>query len=84
MQENYKDRLTSAEIGNNWLIYMLESASICLLKYFQENVLDRGIKSIIKFALDLSEKRVQNIKDFFKKDHLPSPVGFNNNALVKS
>jgi hypothetical protein len=76
MQTEIENKLTLAEIGNLWVDYMNNSAALCVLKYFNEKAVEKDIKSLLKFALDLSEKRVNNIKNIYKQENLPVPVGF--------
>lgn len=69
-------RLTSAEIANLWSQYVNDSMSICVLKYYLKNVQDKEIRSILEFALELSERHLQKIREFLDDDKYPIPMGF--------
>jgi hypothetical protein len=45
-------RLSSAEIGGLWANYILESMTICLLKYFLYHNQDEEIKPLLEKALN--------------------------------
>lgn len=69
-------RLTSAEISVVWSSYINNSFSICVMKYFLENVKDPDAKSVLQFALKLAEKSMKTSYQFLKEDNQPIPVGF--------
>ncbi|WP_042143897.1 DUF3231 family protein [Paucisalibacillus sp. EB02] len=76
MQENHDTRLTSSEISVIWSSYLNNSFSMCIMKYFLENVDDPDIKSVVQFSLDTSEKNFNTSKEILMKDNQPEPVGF--------
>lgn len=69
-------RLTSAEIGSLWSQYLWDSMAVCFLQHFAENAVDAEIRTVIEYALELSQKHTGSIKEFFTKDDIPIPVGF--------
>src|SRR3954447_7704491 len=69
-------RLTSTEITNLLTQYEQETMSICINKYVLATVKDSQIRSVFKFALELSEKHVKKLKGFFNKENFPVPNGF--------
>ena len=69
-------RLTSTEITNLLTQYEQETMSICINKYVLATVKDSQIRSVFKFALELSEKHVKKLKEFFNKENFPVPNGF--------
>ncbi|WP_407268847.1 DUF3231 family protein [Radiobacillus sp. PE A8.2] len=69
-------RLTSAELGQLWVQYLNDSASICMLTYFAEKAEDIEIKSIIEHAIKLSEVHIQKITTIFNEGDHTIPHGF--------
>jgi hypothetical protein len=69
-------RLSSAEIGGLWATYILESMSVCLLKYFVYYCEDEEIKAILKQTLEISEGHVQQMTSIFNAEKIPIPDGF--------
>ncbi|MFC7062744.1 DUF3231 family protein [Halobacillus seohaensis] len=75
-------KLTSAEITNLWAAYMNDSGTICHLKYYLNTVEDTEIKSVIQYALDISQLHVNTITEIFTREGYPVPHGFNLNEDV--
>lgn len=69
-------RLTSAEISNLWTTYMNNTMSKCVLSYFLSKVEDTEIRSVVEYALNVSNKLIDEIETIFKEEKLPIPVGF--------
>ncbi|MCC3356323.1 DUF3231 family protein [Bacillus sp. REN16] len=69
-------RLTASEIAQLWIQYLNDSGSICVLSYFFEKAEDEEIKSIIKYALDLSQSHIQKITDILQEEKNVVPYGF--------
>jgi len=76
MHRELNPRLTSSEISVVWSSYMNNSFSICIMEYFLTNVDDSEIKSILEFALNISQNMLNMSKEILKKDNQPIPVGF--------
>lgn len=68
--------LTSAEIANLWSQYMNDSLAACMIRYFLEKVEDKDIRSVLEFALELSNTQIEKIKGFLNKEKYPIPIGF--------
>lgn len=75
-------RLTSAELGFLWSQYLSDSMAVCFLKKFSYKVEDLEIKAIVDYALQLSTEHLQRIKQFFKGQGMPVPVGFNDGDVM--
>ncbi|WP_010097633.1 DUF3231 family protein [Ornithinibacillus scapharcae] len=84
MQGEHSPRLTSSEISVMWSSYQNNSFTICILKYFLTNVDDPEVKSIIEFALGISQKNYEISKEILKNDKQPIPVGFTNEDVSTS
>ncbi|WP_202081520.1 DUF3231 family protein [Caldalkalibacillus salinus] len=69
-------RLTAAEMGMLWNHYMTASMAICTTKYFLEKVEDEEVEPIVQYALENSKKQLQTVKDIFKHENHPIPMGF--------
>ena len=69
-------RLTSTEITNLLTQFEQETMSICIGKYVLATVKDPQIRSVFQFSLELSEKHVKKLKEFFNKEKFPVPNGF--------
>jgi hypothetical protein len=73
---NHCSRLSSSELANLWSQYINDSLSRCMLRNFIKNVQDTDISRVLQYALELSEKHLQKIKDFLTKENYPIPKGF--------
>jgi ferritin-like metal-binding protein YciE len=69
-------RLSSAEIGGLWANFILESMTICLLKYFLYHNQDEEIKPLLEKALKNAEDHIQTISAIFDNEHIPLPDTF--------
>lgn len=76
METQHCTRLTSSEIGNLWTQYMNDTMAICFNRYAIAKLEDEDIRSLFQFALELSERHVQRIKEFFEQENFPIPQGF--------
>ncbi|MFZ3590941.1 DUF3231 family protein [Bacillus sp. DJP31] len=76
MKHNTTAILTSPEIAALWTQYMNDTLSICFSKYALEIIEDPDIKKIYETSLDLSERHVVKIKEFFNNEQFPIPFGF--------
>ncbi|MEH7245931.1 DUF3231 family protein [Neobacillus niacini] len=74
-----KDRMvkiTSSELAMLWSQYLNDSGSICVLTYFLEKAEDPEIKSVIEFALQLSNNHIEKLTVTFKEENFAIPYGF--------
>lgn len=71
-----KEKLTSAEIGKLWVVYMGNSMSICVLSYFLNHVEDTDIKGVVQKALNMSKDFMDKISQVFNEEGIPIPIGF--------
>ncbi|PLS08611.1 DUF3231 family protein [Neobacillus cucumis] len=69
-------RLTAPEISSLWTQYMFDTMSICWIKYALEHLEDQDTIEIYKFSLELCERHVQKVKEFFEAEDFPIPMGF--------
>jgi hypothetical protein len=76
MPTEHNIRLTSAELADLWTTYLTDSMTICVVKHFIAKVQDTQIRPILEFALNLSEKHIQQITDIYRKEGHSIPVGF--------
>lgn len=76
MEDKTKLRLTAAEMSGLWMQYINDTLSVCVNSYFSETVEDEEIRPIIQWALDTSKENLLLMKDLFKKDNFPIPMGF--------
>lgn len=74
--ENSKNKLTSVEIGSLWSNYMSASLSHRVLQHFAEKMVDKQMKQVIEFALDLSVQHQQSLEEIFISEDYPIPQGF--------
>ncbi|MBG9812326.1 hypothetical protein ABD68_12200 [Bacillus endophyticus] len=77
METEHHVDLTSAEIANLWTVYQNDTMIICVLKYALATVQDTEIRSVLEFALQLSQSHVQQLTAMFNEEQLPIPDGFN-------
>jgi hypothetical protein len=76
METEHNIRLTSAEISQLWASYMNDSFSICVLKYFINNVDDTEVRSVLEYALQLAQSHIPKLTAIFNKENYPIPHGF--------
>ncbi|MBM6619630.1 DUF3231 family protein [Bacillus suaedaesalsae] len=69
-------KLTANEKAYLWTNYMVDSMAVCCLSYYIEKCEDSEIHDILSFALDLSKKHTQFVKETFTKEKYPVPIGF--------
>jgi hypothetical protein len=74
--EQHHPPLSSSEIANLWGSYMNDSMSVCVIKYFLHIVQDVEVKSVLEYALSLSEKHINQVIEFFQAEQIPIPIGF--------
>jgi hypothetical protein len=76
MHNQQETGLTITETTNLWLQYNTESMDICVKRYILAHMEDNEIKSLITYALNISEQHIQKIKIFFDQEKYPLPTGF--------
>lgn len=76
--ERTRISLTAPEISSLWTQFMFETMSIGFIKYALEHINDEEIIEIYKHSLELSERHVQIVKEFFAGEGVPIPKGFTN------
>jgi hypothetical protein len=69
-------KLTAAELSYLWTSYLADSMAVCVLKYFLVHIDDKEIKSLTTYALELSQKHVEFIREIFTKEQIQIPQGF--------
>ncbi|MFB6466362.1 DUF3231 family protein [Cytobacillus sp. Hz8] len=83
-ETEHNPKLTSAELGNLWLTFMDDSMFKCILQYFVEKNEDKNMKPIFEYALDLTQKHLKTISEFYKMDNRPVPQGFTDEDVIKT
>lgn len=68
--------LTCTEIGGLWGVFIQESMSTCFLTYFLHHLQDEEIIPLVKEALQISQKRLDTIKNIFLAENFPLPAAF--------
>jgi hypothetical protein len=76
--ESTRISLTAPEVSSLWTQYMFDSMSICFIKYALEHLEDEDIIEVYKVSLELSERHVQKVSEFFVGEGIPIPQGFTN------
>ncbi len=76
MQTDHNVRLTSAEIGQLWSSYMADTMSNCVLNYLLNSIEDSEVRSVIQYALSLTQKHIERLQTIFRLEKFPIPVGF--------
>lgn len=75
-QTQHKIELTSAEVANIWQSYMNDTSAICTISTFLSHVEDTEIRSVLEYAMQLSQAHVQKLQSFFTEEQIPVPQGF--------
>lgn len=74
-------KLSCAEISTLWTLYLNNSMSVYVLKYYLEYVEDPEIRKVIAEAYDIASDNEQEIKHIFWKEQYPLPIAFSENDL---
>nr|WP_263326714.1 DUF3231 family protein [Neobacillus sp. Marseille-Q6967] len=74
--EQINEKMTSAEMGKLWAVYMGNTMFKCVLSYFLQHVDDGDIKIVVQNALDLSKDFIKEIEKIFQQEDIPIPIGF--------
>lgn len=69
-------KLTATEISYLWTTYITDSMSVCVLKYFLENIEVEDVKTLITHAFDLSQQHIEIIRGIFSDEGIVIPQGF--------
>jgi hypothetical protein len=77
MDQRHNDiRLTSGEIAVLWGSYMNDTLGICTLSYFLKDAKDPEVRSVLEYAISISKKHIEVIKEIFNSEKFPLPTGF--------
>lgn len=68
--------LTATEITFLWTTYQADSMSICVFRYFLQNVNDDEISKLVTHALDISQQHVEMIREIMSKEDMQIPLAF--------
>lgn len=71
------ERLTAAEMGHLWELYLYNAASKCLLQYFGAKAQDPEISGVLDYALQIMNTRLNKISQIFNTVGFPIPQAFN-------
>jgi hypothetical protein len=82
MRDKSRIRLTAAEMTTLWSQYINDTASVCVLSHFSENVKDDEVHPIIEFALNTSKRNLSFLTELFQKDGFPVPIGFTEDDVI--
>lgn len=73
--------LTCTEIGGLWGVFFQESMSSCFLIYFLHHLQDEEIIPLAKESLQISQGRLNKIKNIFLAENFPVPAAFSEGDL---
>jgi hypothetical protein len=76
VETQHNTRLTSPEVASLWTQYIDDSMNICIKKHVLERVEDAEIRSVYEFAIGLSQKHIEKIKELLGQEKYPIPIGF--------
>lgn len=74
--QTLQGKLTSSEVAQLWTTYMSNSMAKQKLRYFLAKCEDAEIHNILDYALQLANKMVNSVSEFFKQANHPIPQGF--------
>lgn len=81
-ETKHKVDLSSSEVASIWQSYMSDSSAICTIGTFLSNVEDKEIRSVLQYAMQLSQAHVQKLETFFTEEQMPIPQGFSTKSDV--
>ncbi len=73
---NHHIDLTAAEVASLWSNYMSDTSAICMFDFFLIHVEDTEIRSLLEFAMKLSQAHVKKLQSIFNEENHPIPEGF--------
>lgn len=76
LQDINKIPLVSSEIFGLWNSYINDTAAICIIKHFVNNIDDVDVRPVVQQALDISASHIPVLTNFFSQEGLPVPEGF--------
>lgn len=68
-------KLTAAELGILWSLYMYDSLQVCMAKYFLATAEDEAIKPVIIYGRDISQTRQKKIGRILSQENIAVPEG---------
>ncbi|TLS35397.1 DUF3231 family protein [Pseudalkalibacillus caeni] len=68
--------LTANEISNIWAGYLKSSMELRFFEHFLSTTKDKDIKKVVEKMFNFSQKKINELKKIFNKDHLAVPLGF--------
>ncbi|HLR72247.1 MAG TPA: DUF3231 family protein [Pseudogracilibacillus sp.] len=71
-----KSDLTSGEVGYLWESYQYESMQYIGIQFFLQHVHDKQTEKLLQKAMNLSEKRINQIQTIFTEEDYPIPEGY--------
>ncbi|CAI6035160.1 DUF3231 family protein [Cohnella sp. JJ-181] len=75
--------LTAPEIANLWSAYQGDTMATCVLSHFADTVEDTQIKDLVLYCLEISERHVQWLSEFFQAEEIPVPIAFTNEDVTR-
>jgi hypothetical protein len=73
--------LTCTEIGGLWGVFFQESMSTCFLIYFLHHLRDEDIIPLAQESLQISQGRLNKIKNIYLAENFPVPAAFSEGDL---
>ena len=73
--------LSASEILNLWNVYLTETMTTHVTKYFINTTEDLGVKRMLEYALQISIEGVETSSKILKDANHPLPEGFNENDV---
>lgn len=69
-------KLTASEMSVLWTSYLNDTLGVCTISYFLKHVEDPDVRAVLEYALDLSKKHIEVIRQIFSNEKIPIPLGF--------
>lgn len=76
MDITHKAELTASEISNLWVSYQNDTMAKCVLRQFIATCDDESTRSILEYALSISEMHIQKVTEILNCEGYPIPVGY--------
>ncbi|WP_187370778.1 DUF3231 family protein [Bacillus timonensis] len=76
MTDHTNIKMTTAELGALWKMYMFETLNRCVLQHFLATVEDADIQKLIQTKLEAKEKRIEKLNSFYHQEGIPKPHGY--------
>ena len=83
MTTEAKIQLTSTELGSLWMLYISTTASLTMLEFFKDKILDQEAKNILTAYISEVQVIKNEVAKIFNNEGAVIPIGFDERDVVR-